>query len=58
MCILCAAIPATAAVGAKLNADQIQQEEFRRLPVPKITAVVIGLLMVASALYHTFYREN
>lgn len=24
MCIICAAIPATAAVGAKLNADQLQ----------------------------------
>jgi hypothetical protein len=58
MCIICAAIPATAAVGAKLNADQLQKEEFRRLPVPKITAVVIGILMIASAIYHTLRWEN
>lgn len=58
MCIVCAAIPATAAVGAKLSADQIQKEEYRRKPVPKITAVVVGLLMIASAIYHTFYWEN
>jgi len=58
MCIVCAAIPATAAVGAKLSADQIQKEESRRKPVPKIMAVVVGLLMIASAIYHTFYWEN
>lgn len=58
MCIICAAIPATAAVGAKLSADQIQREESRRKPVPKITAVVIGLLIIASAIYHTIYWEN
>jgi hypothetical protein len=53
MCIICAAIPATAAVGAKLNADQLQKEESRRLPIPRITAVAIGFLMIASAVYHT-----
>jgi hypothetical protein len=58
MCMICAAIPATAAVGAKLNADQLRKEEARRLPVPKITAVVIGLLMIASAIYHTLRWES
>jgi hypothetical protein len=58
MCIICAAIPATAAVGAKLNADQLRKEEARRLPVPKITAVVIGLLMTASAIYHMLRWES
>ncbi len=58
MCIICAAIPATAAVGAKLSADQLQRKESRRKSLPKITAVVIGLLMIASAIYHTFYWEN
>jgi hypothetical protein len=58
MCIICAAIPTTAAVGAKLNADQLYKEEFRRLPISKITAGVIGLLVVASAVYHTLRWEN
>jgi hypothetical protein len=58
MCVICAAIPATAAIGAKLNADQIHKKESRRLPVPKITAMVIGLLMVGSAIYHTLRWEN
>jgi hypothetical protein len=58
MCVICAAIPAMAAIGAKLNADQIHKEESRRLPVPKMTAIVIGLLMVASAIYHTVRWEN
>ena len=58
MCMICAAIPATAAVGAKLNADQIHRAESRRLPVPKITAIVIGLLMIVSAIYHTLRWES
>jgi hypothetical protein len=58
MCVLCAAIPATAAIGAKLNADQIHTEESRRLPISKITAGAIGLLVIASAIYHTLRWEN
>lgn len=57
MCIICAAIPATAAVGAKLNADQLRKGESR-LPIPKITAVVIGFLVLASAVYHTLRWQN
>ena len=53
MCIICAAIPATAAVGAKLNADQLQKPEEQRKPVSKITGIVIALLVIASAVYHT-----
>jgi len=53
MCMFCVAIPATVAVGAKLNADQLRKEESRRLPVPKMTAIVIGCLMMASVIYHT-----
>ena len=52
MCIICAAIPATAAVGAKLNADQLHKEEAQRLQIPKITGLVIGSLMIASTIYH------
>jgi hypothetical protein len=58
MCIFCAAIPATAAVGAKLNADQLHKERSRRLPIPKITALVIGLLVIGSAIYHTLAWRN
>lgn len=58
MCIICAAIPATAAVGAKLNADQLNKPEERRRPVSKITGVVIGLLVIASVTYHTLTWQN
>ena len=43
MCVICAAIPATAAIGAKLNAEQIRKEESHRLPVSKVTGIVIRL---------------
>lgn len=58
MCIICAAIPATAAVGAKLNADQLHKEEAQRLPIPKITGLVIGFLMIASTIYHLLRWQN
>ena len=58
MCMFCAAIPVTAAMGAKLNADQLQKDESRRLPIPKITATLIGFLVIGSAIYHTFAWQN
>ena len=54
MCIICAAIPATAAVGAKLNADQLSKPVETRKPISKITGIVIAILITASAIYHTF----
>jgi hypothetical protein len=53
MCIICAAIPATAAVGAKLNANQLHKLEEERRPVGKVTGSVVVLLVAASVLYHT-----
>lgn len=53
MCMICAAIPATAAVGAKLNAEQLHKPEEQRKPVSMITGIVIALLVVASAVYHS-----
>lgn len=53
MCMICAAIPATAAVGAKLNADQLHKPIEDRKPVSKITGIAIVLLIAASAIYHT-----
>jgi hypothetical protein len=56
--MFCAAIPATAAIGAKLNADQLHKEESRRRPIPKITAIVMGLLLMGSVIYHTLAWRN
>lgn len=53
MCMICAAIPATAALGAKLNADQLHKPEEQRKPVSKITGVAIALLVASSVIYHT-----
>jgi hypothetical protein len=53
MCIICASIPAVAAVGAKINANQLSQPEEKRKPVSRITGMVIGLLMIVSLAYHT-----
>ena len=53
MCMICAAIPATAALGAKMNADQLQKPVEERKPVSKITGLVIGLLVALSVVYHT-----
>jgi hypothetical protein len=58
MCMICAAIPATAALGAKLNADQLHKEESQRLPILKITGALIGLLVIGSAIYHTLAWRN
>jgi len=53
MCMFCAAIPAAAAVGATLNADQIRRPAEKRFPVPKLTGILIALLAICSAVYHT-----
>ena len=58
MCMICAAIPATAAVGAKLNADQLRKDESHRLPIPRITGISIGILLIASAVYHTLRWQS
>ena len=52
MCIICASIPAAAAVGAKLNADQLNVPAENRKPIAKITGIVVALLLTASAIYH------
>lgn len=51
MCMICAAIPATAAAGAKLNADQLRKDVARR-PILKWTGILIGFLTIVSAIYH------
>ena len=56
--MFCAAIPATAAVGARLNADQLGKPEENRKPISKITGVVVALLLIGSAIYHTLRWQN
>lgn len=58
MCMICAAIPATAAVGAKLNADQLSKPVETRKPIAKITGIAISLLVIASAIYHTLRWQS
>ncbi len=53
MCMFCAAVPVTAAVGAKLNAEQLHKPEEQRKPVSKITGIAIVLLVASSVVYHT-----
>ena len=53
MCMFCAAIPATAAVGARLNAEQLHKPMEQRKPITKITGIVVALLFAISVIYHT-----
>jgi hypothetical protein len=56
--MMCAAIPATAAVGAKLNADQLHKPVEERKPVPRVTGILIVLLIAGSITYHTLVWQN
>ena len=58
MCMICAAIPATAALGAKLSADQLHKPENTRKPISKMTGIVIALLLTGSVTYHTLTWQN
>ena len=53
MCIICASIPVAAAAGAKLNVNQLNLPEEKRKPIGKFTGIIIGLLVIASVVYHT-----
>ncbi len=64
MCMFCAAIPATLAVGANLRAKQIRERreagergeaapEQKQVPVGKITVMLAGAFVVASVVYHS-----
>jgi hypothetical protein len=64
MCMFCAAVPATLAVGANLNAKQMRERreaeqrgesvpEKKQIPLGKITVLAAGALIAASAVYHT-----
>ncbi len=53
MCMICASIPAAGAVGARLNAAQLNKPAEERKPVAKVTGGVIFLLLAAAVVYHT-----
>lgn len=53
MCMFCAAVPAAAALGAKMNADQLQKPVEQRQPIAKLTGLGIALLVTASIVYHS-----
>jgi len=53
MCIICASIPVAAAMGAKINVNQLKLPEEKRKPIGKFTGIIIGLLVIASVAYHT-----
>jgi hypothetical protein len=56
--MFCAAVPAAAAVGAKLNSDQLAKPEEQRKPVGKITGIVITVLVAGSVVYHTLAWQS
>jgi hypothetical protein len=56
--MICAAVPATAAVGAKLSADQLHKPTEARKPISKMTGIVIALLIAGSITYHTLVWQN
>ena len=53
MCMFCASIPVVVATGAKLNAAQLSQPEEKRKPIGRIASIFIGLLAIASVVYHS-----
>jgi hypothetical protein len=53
MCMICASIPAAAAVGARLSAAQINKPLEERKPVGKVTGGVIVFLLAAAVVYHS-----
>jgi len=67
MCMFCAAIPATLAVGVNVNAKQIRERreaeergetlaEKKQASVGKITVIATGALVAASVVYHTQFN--
>jgi hypothetical protein len=65
MCIFCAAIPATLAMGARLNAKQNDSQKItesqdqpprrKKLPVGPLTIVAVSGLTVSSVIYHSHF---
>ncbi len=58
MCMICASIPAMAAVGAKMNASQLSKPQEKRKPIGKITGWLTGFLLITSVVYHTLRWQD
>lgn len=68
MCIFCAAIPMSAAMGAAIagkqqekrrQSQEIREElPIRNISVGKVTVVITGGLLVCSAVYHLVIMPN
>ena len=56
--MFCAAVPVTAAIGARLNANQLHEAEENRKPISKITGAVITALVITSVVYHSLRWQN
>jgi hypothetical protein len=67
MCVFCAAIPATLAVGANLNAKQLREQreakergetllEKKQIPVGKVTIIAVATLVAASVVVHSQFN--
>jgi hypothetical protein len=65
MCIFCATIPVTLAVGAKLNAEQNdshksaelmrQVDQHKKRSVGPLTILAVTGLVISSVIYHTHF---
>ncbi len=65
MCVFCAAIPATMAIGASVKNSQRKKAKLAEtkgenppmelVPAGPATAVIVTSLMVASVVYHTHF---
>ena len=63
MCVFCAAVPVAMVIGTSVHTSQrekvkLAEEEgkippHRMIPAQRVTAVVIGGLVIASVVYHT-----
>jgi hypothetical protein len=63
MCLFCAAVPATLAIGAKAQAEQRRREKLAKendvapsrplVPPKTVTTIVVAGLVTASIVYHT-----
>jgi hypothetical protein len=68
MCIFCAAIPVTLAMGARLNAKQKNNQEItapqgqavhlKHLPVGALTIIAVSGLTVSAVIYHTHFANR
>jgi hypothetical protein len=67
MCVFCAAIPATLAVGANLTTKQLREQreaaerrettpEKKQVPVGRLTVIAAGALVTASVIYHSQFN--